>query len=354
MPARRAYGLGDYDPATRSVPVLASTTNPVEGEALVSWDLTRFLKNPVVLWAHDSCSMPVGEAREVAFAADVGLTMRIFFGSAIANPFIVQLEEAVRTKLVKGISVGFDQGADEAGVDADGKPAIVRGPNILCEVSFVPVPKDEDAGTSAMHVDATDIRVGEVLHADATMTKVEWTPWGTARIKTNIARIGVLDYPGRREFRPPEQVFKADSLATLRGVPVVDIVDHTDFVRPADFRRKALGFVEEAHRDGDFIVGTLHVHDGETIERIRRGERLDVSAGYLAPTDARPGTWRGEKYDAVQRDIIYNHVALCPPGRGRSGPEVGLKLDTKSEPEVGNGADVMRTIVSEGVQVIRA
>lgn len=348
--AKRAYALGDYDPGTRSVPVLASTTNPIEGEALVSWDLSRFEKNPTILWCHDSCAMPLGEAREVAFDPKVGLTMRIFFGSPLANPFITQVEEAVRTKLIKGVSVGFDIGPDVP-IVLDGKPGMARGPAILCEVSFCPIPKDEDAGTAALHADASEIKRGEDLHVDATMSKVQWTAWGTARIPARISRVGVLDYPGRREFRPPTEVLKPESVESLRGMPVIDIADHTGYVLPKDFRRKVLGFVEEAHVDGDFVAGTLHIQDADTIERIKNGERLDVSAGYYAPTVPQVGTWRGERYDVVQKDIIYNHVALCPPGRGRAGPDVGLKLDGQDEESAGGEVGV---IVNEGVRPIGA
>lgn len=353
MASKSAYVLGDFDEATRSVRVLASTSNPVEGEALESWDLSRFEKNPVVLWSHHADRLPIGRADEVVQGPE-GLSMRIVFASAEGNPMAAHVAHLVREKVLRGVSVGFEPGTTRDDV-IDGKPVKVVTANELLEVSFVTIPKDEDAGTGAIseeRFDAKDdARRDGVDHFDAAkLSKVEWTPFGAARIPARFSRIGVLDYPGRREFRPPDEVFKADSIATLKGVPVIDITDHTDYVRPTDFRQKVLGFVEEAHLDGEYIAGTIIVHDGETIERIKRGERLDISSGYHAPTDAKAGVWRGEHYDCVQRDIIYNHVALCPPGRGRAGPDVGLRLDTNQPGGDGRSTKgkVMKVIVING------
>jgi uncharacterized protein len=50
--------------------------------------------------------------------------------------------------------------------------------------------------------------------------------------------------------------------------------------------------------------------------------------GYEVREDHTPGTWNGQAYDLVQRDIRYNHVALLPPGSGRAGRECALRLDS--------------------------
>jgi len=39
------------------------------------------------------------------------------------------------------------------------------------------------------------------------------------------------------------------------------------------------------------------------------------------------GEWEGQRFDAIQRNIRYNHVALVEAGR--AGPEVGLRLDSQ-------------------------
>jgi hypothetical protein len=50
-----------------------------------------------------------------------------------------------------------------------------------------------------------------------------------------------------------------------------------------------------------------------------------ISCGYNCQLEETPGEWQGQRYDAIQRAIRYNHVALEPIGR--AGPEVGIRLD---------------------------
>lgn len=129
--------LGSYDPYTRSVEIIASTTNPVEGVALKSWDLSRFQKNPAIFWGHKTTSIPVGLARDVTFD-DGGLRMRVYFGSEKANPCAEQLSHCVAEGLVRAVSVGYTEEGDT---------------NILDEVSFVGLGLDEDAGTEHIALD---------------------------------------------------------------------------------------------------------------------------------------------------------------------------------------------------------
>lgn len=163
--------------------------------------------------------------------------------------------------------------------------------------------------------------------------RAQRTSLGGARVPARVARTGVLTYRNpdgsvRRELRLPEEVFHPDSLATLDGVPVIDISDHTGMVTPSTFRKVALGHAGCVRQDGDsFVAAELNISDGAALAKIDAGERADVSAGYTCKLDMTPGVWKGEAYDCVQREIRYNHVALCPPNGGRSGPEVGLRLD---------------------------
>jgi hypothetical protein len=54
----------------------------------------------------------------------------------------------------------------------------------------------------------------------------------------------------------------------------------------------------------------------------------EISLGYSVELDPTPGVWQGQRYDAVQRRLVTNHVALGPEGWGRCGSEVGLRLDS--------------------------
>ena len=68
--------LGAYDPTTRSIEVIASTSALVEGESLLTWDLERYLESLTVLWSHSADALPIGRAEDVTIDAD-GLKMRI-------------------------------------------------------------------------------------------------------------------------------------------------------------------------------------------------------------------------------------------------------------------------------------
>lgn len=159
------------------------------------------------------------------------------------------------------------------------------------------------------------------------------TPQGGLCVEAAVARKGVLQYgdgSGRTwlEYRPESEVFAADSLASLRGAPVTD--EHpAGLVTPETFTAVSRGHAaDDVRRDGDFVVVDLLVQDGELCRKVDAGERREVSCGYTCEVDPTPGvTPEGDRYDAVQRNIRHNHVALLAPGEGRSGPEVSLRMD---------------------------
>jgi hypothetical protein len=72
------------------------------------------------------------------------------------------------------------------------------------------------------------------------------------------------------------------------------------------------------------------IQDAALLAKILRagadGAKLrEVSCGYTCDCDPTPGKYEGERYDCVQRNIRYNHVAIV--ARGRAGPEIRLHLD---------------------------
>lgn len=154
------------------------------------------------------------------------------------------------------------------------------------------------------------------------------------RVPGALTRVGVLPYrlgdgTIRRELRLPEEVFAAASLATLQGATVTDLHPPSG-VRADNWRDVAIGHVaDDVHADADHVVGTVVVQDAAAVERIVDGDRKEISCGYeIEKLELSPGVWRGERYDAIQRGIRYNHVAIGPEGWGRAGPSVALRLDS--------------------------
>lgn len=170
---------------------------------------------------------------------------------------------------------------------------------------------------------------------------------GALEIPAVLGRTGVLKYHrgGKvvRELRPPDEVFRADSMATFRGAAVTDLHPPRDraFVTTKTWRELSSGYVSgEARQDGNLMRGTVVVTDDAMVEKINRGERRELSPGYVVMNmDDTPGRYdaatgaygpdveTGEPYDVVQRDIIYNSVGIGPRGWGRQGSEVALRLD---------------------------
>lgn len=158
------------------------------------------------------------------------------------------------------------------------------------------------------------------------------TPQGGLRVPAALTREGVFTYRNpdgttRKEYRPADEVFKGDSLASLDDAPVTDL-HPSEMVSTANHGQISKGHVRDVKRDGKFVAATLVVQDADTIKAIESGKRKEISCGYSCREDHTPGTFNGERYDLVQRDIRYNHAALGPAGWGRAGSEVALRLDS--------------------------
>jgi hypothetical protein len=177
--------------------------------------------------------------------------------------------------------------------------------------------------------------VARVYRTDfaGTVRGVEATSTGGLRVPAAVTRKGVLRYAdasGRQwaEYRPPEEVFAPESLATLRAAAVTDR-HPTELVTAETWEALAKGHVDGApERDGDFVVVDLAVQAAPLCALVQSGESRECSSGYTCDVDPTPGiTPEGERYDAVQRAIRYNHIALGPVGWGRAGRDVSLRMD---------------------------
>ncbi len=170
-----------------------------------------------------------------------------------------------------------------------------------------------------------------------TLGKAERTPQGGLRAPGRVTRTGVFLYRNddgsiRREYRPADEVFHADSLASLRSAPVTVLHPRSGKVDTRSWREDAVGHVEDPAADGTFVGCAVVVQDAAVVDRIERRDLSDFSAGYTCRVDATPGvTPDGESYDVVQRNIRYNHVALGPAGWGRAGPDARIRLDQADE-----------------------
>lgn len=194
-----------------------------------------------------------------------------------------------------------------------------------------------------------------VLRLDTySLGRAERTPAGGLRIPARLTRTGVFSYrlpdgSTRRELRLPEEVFKADSMASLKGAVVTDLHPRSGVVTSETYKRDSVGHVEEPKQDGRFISADVVVNDAATVAKIEAGERREISCGYRCDLEAKSGEWNGERYDAIQRNVVYNHTAVGPRGWGRAGSEVSLRVDGADIPCAFNDAGAgVKTIRIDG------
>lgn len=166
-----------------------------------------------------------------------------------------------------------------------------------------------------------------------------------------VSRLGVQVYymeDGRtvREFRPAEEVFKDESLASYQGKPMT--LDHV-FVNSENAKEVVVGSVTgKAEPLGSSVVAPIVVYDNAAIQEAMAGNAKELSVGYSAVLDETPG-WgdpiTGEyvlksdgeqfdapegwqEFDAIQREIKVNHLAMVY--RGRAGI-AKLNMDGEQE-----------------------
>lgn len=154
-----------------------------------------------------------------------------------------------------------------------------------------------------------------------------YTDEGFLIVPARIARTGVQDYraidlgvtdgdPMRmvKVYRSADEVFNADSMASFENKPITD--DHPQEAVTADnWKTLAVGFARNIRRDGDFMVADLVITDKKAIDAVASG-KVQLSNGYLCDYEFKAGkTADGIEYDAVQKNIRGNHVALVDAAR---------------------------------------
>lgn len=154
----------------------------------------------------------------------------------------------------------------------------------------------------------------------------------------------------RSEYRPPEEVFKTDSLKSFAHLAITrnhpTNADGTRLVSPGNRRSVSIGHVgENVREDGGNMVADLFVHDESAITEILGGGMKSISCGYRVDYDPTPGTTPdGQRYDGVQRNMVGNHVALLPSGTPpRGGEQCVLRLDSEGneiDPRLNYGVDL--------------
>lgn len=188
---------------------------------------------------------------------------------------------------------------------------------------------------------------------------------GALRVPARLTRTGVFTYKlpdgsTRRELRHPDEVFNADSMASLSLATLTLRHPKAGRVDSETFKALTVGTVgENVGVEGlQFLRSTVVVKDAAAVQSVQRGDTRELSCGYFCDLVMDSGTWQGQPYDARQTSIRYNHVALVE--RGRAGSEVrvldgadelGVQLGDGQEPRTDHQEHPMIKIKLDGVDV---
>lgn len=118
-------------------------------------------------------------------------------------------------------------------------------------------------------------------------------------------------------LRAPDELRKSvptwNGIQLLRDHVPVDVADHR--------KHDIVGTTgTDAAFDGTYLTNSLIFWSLEGIDLVESGKQRELSCGYHYDPDMTPGTFNGEAYDGVMRNIRGNHVALVE--EGRAGPDV--------------------------------
>ena len=161
--------------------------------------------------------------------------------------------------------------------------------------------------------------------------KIQWKEDGTFIAHAPITSIGVYVYPKENgtthELRPYEEVFKEDSLKTLENLPMT--LSHPDeIVNQENEKQYEVGRIigNISHYDNDpRVYADLHITNKDAVKAaLAKGFKF-LSCGYKSDDIKADGVFLGMKYDTIQTNIKYNHVALCRKPRGDE--NLMIKLD---------------------------
>src|SRR5580765_1437387 len=154
--------------------------------------------------------------------------------------------------------------------------------------------------------------------------KAEISAEGWIKDRPVITRSGIFEYrtstgKTKRECRPDTEVFKDDSLSTISGIPITD--GHIGLLSAKNHRGVIGAVISPGIKEDNNVLADIIIHDATKL-----GDRRDLSLGYVCDLDETPGvTENGERYDAIQKNIKYNHLAVVISGRAGN---ARLRLDS--------------------------
>ena len=151
---------------------------------------------------------------------------------------------------------------------------------------------------------------------------------GFMRDSPIVARTGVYEYRNpdgtiRREYRPADEVFASDALNSFRGKPITVLHPKKGKITAANAFGTAIGSIlsDGYPKDEKYVACDIVIFAPDKI-----GKHRELSLGYRCDCEETPGVSPdGQAYDAIQRNIRINHLAVVP--LARAGMKARLNCD---------------------------
>lgn len=199
-------------------------------------------------------------------------------------------------------------------------------------------PKDEDDLNNdniKLHLDTFD-ETKLLLTSNVTRTSE-----GYLKGRAIVTNTGIFNYlvDGKilKELREDDEVFKSESLESLKNKPITD--GHPkEMVNTENVKKYQVGFTgSDVQNSGHAVSIDYTITDKEMIGKIESGEKRAISCGYRANLDY---SVQGKYFfgnnpvDCKQKDIIYNHVAIVEQGRAGDLAKIPMNIDNMNNNKV--------------------
>lgn len=156
------------------------------------------------------------------------------------------------------------------------------------------------------------------------------TPEGYLTVRVPITRPGVFPYARQdgtvqMEAKLPDEIFSDRTMHSARSKPITD--EHpNEPVTLDNYHAYAKGMSHtDAHVEDLKLYVSMTITDKDLIQKVYDGKR-EISIGFMSDIVAEAGTYNGQPYEYVQRNIEINHIAIVD--QGRAGPEVAIRSDS--------------------------
>lgn len=157
---------------------------------------------------------------------------------------------------------------------------------------------------------------------------------GWYEVKDNpLSLVGVFPYLGRSigapdpdkvymVLRPEEELADQECIDSFKLLPWIDehVMLGGEFT-PAEEKGVDGVIGENVYYKNGKLYGNIKVFSDKMAALIE-ADKKELSCGYRCEWDFTPGIWNGQRYDAIQRKIRGNHLALVE--KGRMGKEVAV------------------------------